>query len=65
MSESTQSEPVMAGSNDASNEDKRAGLIEQVDHDHGDEGNGVRAAHLRDRMNEAGVEPEDPRDLAE
>jgi hypothetical protein len=65
MSDSTQSEPVMAGSDDASNEEKLAGLIEQVDQDHGAEGAGAMADHLRDRMEETKVEPEDLGDLAD
>jgi hypothetical protein len=53
----------MDGSDDASQKDKLAGLIEQVDHDHGDEGAGVMADHLRDRMAETKSEPEEPGDL--
>lgn len=63
MSDNTGSGPVMAGSDDASNKDKLEGLIEQVDHDHGGEGAGAMADHLRDRMDETKVEPEDGGDL--
>lgn len=63
MSDSTQSEPVMAGSDDASDEEKLAGLIAQVDHDHGAEGAGAMADELRDRLEETKVEPEDGGDL--
>jgi hypothetical protein len=62
MSEKEQSEPVMAGSGDATNEEKLHGLIEQVEQDHGDEGAAAMSDHLRDRMAETGVEPEDPAD---
>ena len=65
MSENTRSEPVMAGSDDASNKDRLAGLIEQVEHDHGDEGAGAMADHLRNRMEETAVEPEEPGDVAD
>lgn len=60
MTENTQDQPVMAGSDDATNHEKLAGLIEQVDHDHGDEGAAAMADHLRDRAEETGVEVEDP-----
>jgi hypothetical protein len=63
MSENTQSGPVMDGSDDASNDDRLAGLIKQVDEDHGDEGAGAMADHLRDRMEETKVEPESGGDL--
>ncbi|MGT2425091.1 hypothetical protein [Amnibacterium kyonggiense] len=63
MSDDTSSGPVMAGSDDASNHDKLAGLIAQVDHDHGGEGAGAMADHLRDRMEETAVQPEEPGDL--
>lgn len=59
MSDNTQPGPIMDGSDDATNEEKLAGLIEQVDHDHGSEGAGSMADHLRDRMAETEVEPED------
>ena len=55
-----QNEPVMDGANDATNEEKLHGLIEQVEHDHGDEGPAAMADHLRDRMAETGAEPEAP-----
>jgi hypothetical protein len=58
MSDKTQTGPVMDGSNDATNE-KLSGLIEQVDHDNGSEGAESTADHLRDRMGETEVEPED------
>ena len=52
----------MAGSTDASEQEKLAGLIEQVEADHGDEGPGAMADHLRDRMEETKAEPEEPGD---
>ncbi len=55
-----QSEPIMDGATDATNEEKFHGLVQQVQHDHGDEGAGVMADHLRDRLDETGVEAEDP-----
>ena len=58
-----QSEPVMEGANDATNEEKLHGLIEQVEQDHGDEGPAAMADHLRDRMAETGAEPEEPGDV--
>ncbi|MDK8171124.1 hypothetical protein QP735_01160 [Curtobacterium citreum] len=57
--EGVQTEPVMDGANEATNHEKLRGLIEQVDHDHHDEGAGAMADHLRDRMDETGVEHED------
>jgi len=62
MSDSTQNGPVMDGSDDATNHEKLAGLIEQVDHDHGGEGAGAMADHLRDRMEETKVQDEEPGD---
>lgn len=59
MSDSTQNGPVMDGSEDATDHEKLAGLIEQVEHDHGGEGAGAMADHLRDRMKETEVEDED------
>jgi hypothetical protein len=59
MSDHTQDQPVMDGSDDATNHEKLAGLVEQVDNDHGDEGAGAMADHLRDRMEETEVEPEE------
>ena len=58
-----QSEPVMEGANDASNEEKLHGLIEQVEQDHGDEGPAAMADHLRDRVAETGAEAEEPGDV--
>jgi hypothetical protein len=52
MSENTQDQPVMAGSDDASNDEKLGGLIDQVEQDHGDEGAGAMADALRDRADE-------------
>ena len=52
----TQNGPVMDGAEDASNDDKLSGLIEQVDHDHGDEGAGAMADALRDRADETDTE---------
>lgn len=59
MSNEAQTGPVMDGSDDATNHEKLAGLVEQVDNDHGAEGAGSMADHLRDRMEETKVEPED------
>lgn len=58
MSESTQSEPVMDGSDDATEADKRAGLAAQVEQDHADESDAAKAGHLQDRIAEADVEPD-------
>lgn len=55
----------MDGSTDATAEEKLAGLIEQVDHDHGGEGAGAMADHLRDRMAETAAEPEEPGDTVD
>jgi hypothetical protein len=52
MSENEQNQPVMAGSDDATNDEKLSGLVEQVDHDHGAEGAGAMADALRDRADE-------------
>ena len=63
MSKDIQSEPVMDGSGDATEQEKLAGLIEQVEQDHGDEGAGAMADHLRDRMAETAAVPEEQGDL--
>ncbi len=52
----------MDGATDATNHEKLRGLIEQVDHDHHGEGAGAMADHLRDRMDETGVEDEEAGD---
>jgi hypothetical protein len=65
MSDNIQTEPVMDGADDASDKDKLAGLIEQVDHDHGGEGAGAMADHLRDRMEETKTEAEEPGDVVD
>jgi hypothetical protein len=62
MSDSEQDKPVMDGADDATNAEKLHGLIEQVEHDHGAEGAGAMADHVRDRMEETGVEAEEPGD---
>jgi hypothetical protein len=62
MSDNEQTEPVMDGATDATNHEKLQGLIEQVDNDHASEGAGAMADHLRDRMDETGVEDEDAGD---
>lgn len=64
MSTDDQTTPLMDGSDDATNDEKLAGLIEQVDNDHGDEGAGAMADHLRDRMDETKVDPESTDDPA-
>jgi hypothetical protein len=55
-----QTEPVMDGATEATNSEKLSGLVEQVEQDHGHEGAGAMADHLRDRMAETATEPEDP-----
>ncbi|MFZ7088872.1 hypothetical protein [Curtobacterium sp. RRHDQ10] len=60
MDKPDQTEPVMDGATEATNHEKLAGLIEQVEQDHGAEGAGAMADHLRDRMDETGVVSEDP-----
>ncbi len=60
-----QARPVMEGSDDATNHEKLAGLVEQVDNDHGHEGAGSMAEHLRDRMEETKVAPEEAGDEEE
>ncbi|WIE72300.1 hypothetical protein [Curtobacterium sp. MCJR17_020] len=62
MSDNEQTEPVMDGANEATNHEKLHGLIEQVDNDHHGEGAGAMADHLRDRMDETGVEDEEAGD---
>ena len=54
-----QTEPVMDGATEATNHEKLSGLIDQVARDHADEGPAAMADHLRDRMDETGVESED------
>ncbi|MWV47743.1 hypothetical protein GRS96_00460 [Rathayibacter sp. VKM Ac-2803] len=51
-----QDQPVMDGADDASNDEKLSGLIEQVDQDHGSEGAGAMADALRDRADETDTE---------
>ncbi len=63
MSDQHTGGPVMDGADDASDSDKLAGLIAQVDHDKGGEGAGAMADELRGRMAETEVEPEEPGDL--
>ena len=62
MDANEQNEPIMAGSGDASNEDKLSGLIEQVEQDHGHEGAAAMADNLRDRMDETATAPEESGD---
>ncbi|MFJ3033579.1 hypothetical protein ACIPC2_04090 [Curtobacterium pusillum] len=62
MSDHEQTEPVMDGATEATNHEKLHGLIEQVDQDHAGEGAGAMADHLRDRMDETGVEDEEAGD---
>ncbi|MFD1721452.1 hypothetical protein [Amnibacterium endophyticum] len=52
MSDETQDEPVMDGAQDATDQERLSGLIEQVEADHGDEGPGAMADALRDRLPE-------------
>ncbi|MBF4461264.1 MULTISPECIES: hypothetical protein [unclassified Rathayibacter] len=56
MSDTEQNRPVMDGADDASNDEKLSGLIEQVEHDHGAEGAGAMADALRDRADESEIE---------
>lgn len=65
MSDNTQSGPVMAGSTDASDQDKLAGLIDQVEQDNSGEGARAKDTQLRARMDEANVDAEDGDALAE
>ncbi len=60
-----QHHPVMDGAEEATNEEKLHGLVEQVEHDHGHEGAAAMADHLRDRAAETGVETEEPSDHVE
>ncbi|MBD8704547.1 hypothetical protein SOM11_06565 [Frigoribacterium sp. CFBP9039] len=62
MTEKKQTEPVMDGATEATNDEKLSGLIEQVEQDHGHEGAGAMADHLRDRMDETKTEPENAGD---
>lgn len=55
----------MDGAEEATNEEKLHGLVEQVEHDHGHEGASAMADHLRDRAAETGVETEEPSDHVE
>lgn len=57
MSDDTQTAPIMDGSDDATDEQKRAGLVEQVDNDHEGETAGAKAERLRERLDETGVDP--------
>lgn len=65
MSDNEQTHPMMEGSEEATNGEKLSGLIEQVEHDHGDEGAESMADHLRDRMEETKVEDEEGGDALE
>ena len=65
MTDKEQHHPIMDGAEEATNDEKLAGLVEQVDHDHGGEGASAMADHLRDRMDETGVEDEEPIDTVE
>ncbi|PPF71592.1 MULTISPECIES: hypothetical protein [unclassified Rathayibacter] len=56
MSDNEQNSPVMDGAEDASNDEKLGGLIDQVEHDHGAEGAGAMADALRDRADETDTE---------
>ena len=48
----------MDGADDASNEEKLAGIAEQADHDHGTGQSAAKTEYLQDRVEEADVEPE-------
>ena len=62
MSEKEQTEPVMDGATEATDDEKLSGLIEQVDEDHGGEGAAAMADRLRDRVTETEAEDEEPGD---
>ena len=64
MSDNKEAAPVMNGGDDeTTDKGKLAGLIEQVDQDHGAEGAAAMSDQLRDRMEETKAEPEGPGDL--
>ncbi|OUE08565.1 hypothetical protein C5B94_11060 [Clavibacter michiganensis] len=62
MSTHEQDQPIMDGAGDATAEEKRAGLAEQVAYDHRDSGSEAMAADLDRRTADAGLadEPADP-----
>ncbi|WP_375386903.1 hypothetical protein [uncultured Amnibacterium sp.] len=62
MGNETRSGPIMDGSDDATDEQKLAGLREQVEHDRAGEGEAAKADELRDRMAQTEVEPEESDD---
>lgn len=57
MSDSKQTAPIMDGSDDATDEEKRAGLAEQADHDRAGQGAGARADEFRKRLNDTDIDP--------
>jgi hypothetical protein len=65
MSDDKQTEPVMDGATEATDDEKLSGLIEQVEADHGDEGAAAMADHLRDRVDETAQADESPADAEE
>ena len=54
-----QNEPVMVGSDDATVDEKIAGIVAQVRQDHGGEDLPVVLAKIRERFDQAGIEVDD------
>ena len=54
-----QNEPVMVGSDDASVDEKIAGIVAQVRQDHGGEDLPIVLAKIRERFEQAGIEVDD------
>ncbi|MDQ0743551.1 hypothetical protein QFZ62_000859 [Clavibacter sp. B3I6] len=59
MSTNEQDQPIMDGAVEASQEEKRAGLAEQVAYDHRESGSEAMAADLDRRTADAGLGDED------
>jgi hypothetical protein len=55
MSTHEQNEPIMDGAGEATEDEKRAGLEQQVAHDHGDDGSDAMKEDLRVRMEQTGI----------
>ena len=62
MSTHEQDQPIMDGAGEATADEKRAGLAEQVAYDHRDDGSEAMAADLERRIADAGLGdgPADP-----
>ncbi|MCU1475842.1 MAG: hypothetical protein JWQ64_535 [Subtercola sp.] len=54
-----QNKPIMAGSNDASVDEKITGIVAQVRQDHGGEALPVVLAKIHERFEQAGIEIDD------